>query len=451
MMVMCPMKKILVTDHYPLNKGIAAILTTALNSLQKYIPDANFTVLSYFPETTRTPFPAKVFHEILTIYPTKKPTKKLLAMGKVLLVLTTTMIWALCRRINASLADLFIKISDAEKLEILREYAEADIVVSVGGILDPSGGSTGYGALSQLYSIFLAKILLKKPVVMYAYSILEKEKAHIVYKMLANFTLNKVDLITTRDKTSIENLRKLGVTKPPIYATADPAIVLCPEKKANIEKILTREGITKEKPLIGVTVSDFFTYYSLQYHYPGSSDPYIQHKKYMRTLAQVADYVIDKLDAFVIFVPMEMNLAGFTVDDRPFIQKIVKMMEHEENFKTILGDYTPEELEGIFAQMDLLIGTRMHSLLLAAAVYTPLIAIAYESKVRAFMERINQRKWVCNLQGIDANEIRTMIDELWPVRRHVSRDIETQVKVLQTDALISAKMIAKILYRQNEI
>jgi polysaccharide pyruvyl transferase WcaK-like protein len=445
------MKRILVVDHYPLNKGIAAILTTALTSLQKYIPDADFTVLSYFPEATRTPCKAKILHEILTIYPTKKPARKLLAMGKILWTVGATVAWSLCRKIDTYLADSFIKILDAEKLEILKEYARADIVVSAGGILDPSGGSTGYGSLSQLYGIFLAKILLKKPVVMYAYSILEKEKAHTVYKLLANLTLNRVDLITTRDKISIENLKKLGATKPSVYATADPALLLLPEKRVRIEKILTRERIPKEKFLIGITVSDFFTHYSLQYHYPGSSDPYAQHKKYVETLAQVADYVIERLGVFVIFVPMEMNLKGFTVDDRSLIQNIVKMMKHKEDAKMIRGDYTPEEIEGIFGQMSLLIGTRMHSLILAAAVNTPMIAIAYESKVGAFMERINQGKWVCDLQGIDAKEIKTKIDTLWPLREHIREEIRTQVKILQTYALSSAKMVAKMLSHQNKV
>ena len=445
------MKRILVTDHYPLNKGIAAILTTALISLQKYIPDASFTVLSYFPKATRTPCKAKVLHEILTMYPTKRLTKKILDMMRILCDVAMSMTWAICQKIDANLADLLVQILEEEKRDVLREYAKADIVVSVGGILDPSSGSTGYGVFSLLYSIFFAKILLKKPVVMYAYSILEKEKAHAAYKLLAKFVLNKVDLITTRDEKSIENLKKLGVTRPTVYATADPALLLHPEKKARIEKILTMEGISRKKPLVGITVSDFFTHYSLQYHYPGSSDPYIQHRQYMETLAEVADYVIDKLDAFVIFVPMEMNLAGFTVDDRPFIHKIVKLMEHKENFKILLGDYTPEELQGIFEQMDLLIGTRMHSLLLAAAVHTPMIAIAYESKVRAFMERINKGKWVCNLQGINANEIKAMIDALWPIRERVSEEIETPVKVLQKHALTSAKLISKMILHQNEV
>lgn len=450
LLVTCLVKRIVVTDHYPLNKGIAAILTATLRSLQKYIPDANFTVLSYFPETARTPCKAKVLHEILVMYPTKKPAQKLLGMGKILWDVATTMTWAICRKISTSMADFFIKFFDAEKREILREYAKADIIVSAGGILDPSSGSTGYGALSQLYSIFFAKVLLKKPVVMYAYSFLEKRRAHTAYRLLTKFVLNSADLITTRDETSIKNLRELGIIKPLIYVTADPALLLRPEKKDNIEKILAKERIAKEKPLIGITVSDFFTHYSLQYHYPGSSNPYIQHKKYMKTLAQVADYVIDNLDTFVVFVPMEMlPPAGIIVDDRPLIQKIVQMMEHKENVKVIVGDYTPEELQGIFGQMDLLIGTRMHSILLATAVHTPMIAIAYESKVSAFMNRINQGEWVCNLQGIDANKMKTMINALWPIREHIRRKIETQVKVLQRYALDSAKMVAKMLLHQN--
>lgn len=443
-------KRILVTDHYPLNKGIAAILTTTLKSLRKTIPDASFTVLSYFPEATQTPCKAKVIHQILVMYPTRKPAQKLLSMGKVLWDVAMIMIWAVCRKMNTNLADFFIKIFDAEKREILKEYAKADIVVSAGGILDPSTGSTGYGALSQLYNIFLAKVLLKKPVVMYAYSFLEKRGAHTAYKLLAKFALDTVDLITVRDETSKENLRELGITKPTVHVAADPALLLRPEKKDRIEEILVKERVAKGKPLIGITVSDFFTYYSLQYHYPSSSDPYIQHKKYMKTLAQVADYMIDNLNTFVVFVPMEMlPPPGIIVDDRPLIQKIVHMMEHKENVKVIVGDYTPEELQGIFGQMDLLIGTRMHSILLAAAVHTPMIAIAYESKVRAFMKRINQGKWVCNLQGIDAKEMKTMINALWPIRERIHKKIEMHVKVLQKYALASAKMVAKMLLNQN--
>ena len=68
--------------------------------------------------------------------------------------------------------------------------------------------------------------------------------------------LNKVALITLREEVSLEYLMKLGVNKPPIYVTADPAFLLKSAPEGRITEILNAEGIKiGTRPVIGVTLS----------------------------------------------------------------------------------------------------------------------------------------------------------------------------------------------------
>ncbi|MFH1415733.1 MAG: polysaccharide pyruvyl transferase family protein, partial [Elusimicrobiota bacterium] len=51
----------------------------------------------------------------------------------------------------------------------------------------------------------------------------------------------------------------------------------------------------------------------------------------------------------------------------------------------------PEELADILSKLDLLIGMRLHSLILGALVNIPMLGVGYDPKVREF----------CNLAGIE--------------------------------------------------
>ena len=60
--------------------------------------------------------------------------------------------------------------------------------------------------------------------------------------------LNQLDAITLREPVSYEELKKMGVTNPPIQITSDPAILLDPVPAKDVDRIMAEENIPTDKP-----------------------------------------------------------------------------------------------------------------------------------------------------------------------------------------------------------
>ncbi|MBN3032683.1 MAG: polysaccharide pyruvyl transferase family protein [Candidatus Saganbacteria bacterium] len=105
---------------------------------------------------------------------------------------------------------------------LLRELLACDVLISGGGSLFQDATSARslwyYAAVVRL-----AKLLGRK-VMIFAQGVGPLRGAF--NRRLAGGVLNGTDLITLRDKESLHELRRLNVTRPPAFVTADPAFLL---------------------------------------------------------------------------------------------------------------------------------------------------------------------------------------------------------------------------------
>ena len=106
--------------------------------------------------------------------------------------------------------------------------------------------------------------------------------------------LERVDVVTVRERARAQVLEEAGVHRE-IVVTADPALLLEPEP-------LPRGGARARRPqgrrrLIGMSVRE-----------PGVAAPDIDQKDYHALLANAADFMVDRYDADMVFVPMERSM-----------------------------------------------------------------------------------------------------------------------------------------------
>jgi len=106
--------------------------------------------------------------------------------------------------------------------KIITELFQTDVFISGGGTLFQNATSN-HSFLYYIGLVWLAKILRKK-VMIFAQGF--GPLSGRINRFLARSILNKADLITLRDKDSLNSLKGLGVTKPAIKLTADPTFCL---------------------------------------------------------------------------------------------------------------------------------------------------------------------------------------------------------------------------------
>jgi len=419
------MTTILITENYcSSNRGDAAILTSMISALKKHIPNAEFTVLSHYPNVI------KIMHKIDSLRPIIVTSGGYINILLAMLKMTQYLLWALMQRCGFNLRLLI----DKEKLEILKKHAEADIIIFVGG----GNYNDNYrpAIFGRLYGIFLSKIL-KKPVVLYAHSIGPFNT--FVYKHLAKLVFNEVDLITLRDSESKKVLDELRVHKPPVYVTADSAFNLSVIDADMAKELLLKEGINvNDRPLVSISVRKWGFY--------NTANVSGGHKSYIHVMAQLADYLVAKINATIVFMSTSTDLGGYRNDDRIVAREVISMMKYAGNAKIVEGEYGPEELKGMFGQMDMHIGTRMHSNIFALSMGVPVVAIAYEFKTNGLMQSFDLEKYVCDIENINFKELCTKIDDVW-INRYslVNQKIKPTTRRLQKRSLKNAELTKHLL------
>ena len=308
------MQRVLVSGYYGFgNAGDEAILIAIVDSLKKLKKNIEITALSADPLKTREDY-----------------------------------------GINAVLR--------TNPIAIIREISRADLVISGGGGLlqdVTSNRSIPY----YLFILYLAKRLNKK-VMFYANGVgpVFREMNKGMIKLVGNM----VDLITVRDEQSKNELENLGVAKPPIIVTADPAFVLKPIHDERGYSLLNELNISlaKDRPRIGVSVRPWNL------------------NKSREIIAQACDYLAKSHNADIIFLPMQYP------NDYYESLEVMKLMK--ESATIIPEAMDPRELLWLCGKMDIIFGMRLHALIFGAMNKVPLVGLAYDPKVEYFLERVGQ-------------------------------------------------------------
>ena len=244
---------------------------------------------------------------------------------------------------------------------LLKAIKHCDVLISGGGSLLQDVTSKN-GILYYLGIIKLAQMLGKK-VIVYAQGIgpvNEPRNRNLTAKIL-----NKVQAITVRDFDSRDELINMGVYRE-ILVCVDPVLgIAADEIDASWgSTVLKQAGIDAEKKVLMVAARNWM-----------HSD------HFFKEIAQSCDAMVQQ-GWQVVFVPFHYP------EDVEAGQKIVALMQQPA--LGLEGNYSPQETMSILKNADLIMGMRLHSLIMGAALLKPLVGLSYDPKVTSFMQLLRQ-------------------------------------------------------------
>ena len=231
-------------------------------------------------------------------------------------------------------------------VETIRELLRSDGVVSGGGGLLQDRTSTR----SVLYyaGVMLLGVALRRPVYVYAQGIgpIEGRLARAV----AGLALRRASYVSVRDQGSLDAARALGADA--VEVAADPAIGLSPAAARP----------PSGRPIIVVAVRPAPGWAQLEEGFVAA----------LRKLGEGHRL------AFVAMHPAQ---------DGPLATRLAARVGPYAS----VADYADlEELMGRIGSAALVIGMRLHALILAAAAGVPFVALSYDPKVDAFAKAVQQ-------------------------------------------------------------
>jgi polysaccharide pyruvyl transferase CsaB len=230
--------------------------------------------------------------------------------------------------------------------------------------------------------------------------------------------------IALRDRDSIELLTKTGLSKAQVQLTADPVLAMRGMPPGRADEILLAEGLNPLLPLLGVSIRPWRSWYEKQL------------KSFTSVICQFAKSV----GAQVVFIPFQpdqdtwiCNEAAYSMQCRP--------QECIPDIRVIQGNYSPLEIHSLIGRMDMIVGMRLHALIMAASNRVPAVGIVYDPKVRSFSEMVGY-PFIGSVTALSQSDLfHDYLQQVWSQREILSDRLNQEMPLLE-DRVYEALRIA---------
>ena len=172
-------------------------------------------------------------------------------------------------------------------------------------------------------------------------------------------------------------------------------------------------------------------------------------ERVLSELAGALDTLVEHHGARVQFIPFR-SVQGD--DDAEVCADLAGRMAQAPDVRVLPVPASPEAAGELVARSQLVVGTRLHSLILAAAAAVPAFGLDYMPKVRFFAERVGASRHTADLEraaapGHLARELTGALEE----RAERRRRLERISGLLSRLALLDGELLASLLGRPERL
>ncbi|MEB3284151.1 MAG: polysaccharide pyruvyl transferase CsaB [Candidatus Sericytochromatia bacterium] len=243
--------------------------------------------------------------------------------------------------------------------------------------------------------------------------------------------LSRVDSITVRDPASRDLLIECGLRSKEISLTVDPVLASKPQAADLTDALWEQWGLNRVRPVVAVSIRPWPAWLEKQL------------KAFSAVLAQCAR----AWDAQILLLPFHKPGDDWLLEElshclaaRPEGQKPVVVMAKQA--------LTAKEMLGVLGRVDLLIGMRLHALIMAAAASTPAIGIIYDPKIEAFA-RLANLPTIPSVESLaDSAELQSALHQAW-ARRGALRSHLQSLRAAWTEAAMKNSQLAVDIARRS--
>lgn len=402
---------LMINVHSARNLGDDAIMTATLQKIARVHPNHQITVAAGDPESWRK-------YDSIAVVPSLAhwggdPAQGAWRQRFWLLPLQLVLLGGLaiaCRHFHRR-----VKIGADWLQQLLAAYYAADVVLSCGG-----GNFYAYRPLSPAFlwstlSVAFA-LWLGKPVIMLPQSF--GPVAGNAQRLLLVQVLNRVTALFVRDERSLNFLQTelAGLHIRP-YLLPDLAFGLETSAYAPVE-MKAEDNLTIH---IGITAIDF------QQQNPNFS----LQAAYEDTLISAIRRLADR-HPIQVYVIAQCTGPSRDQDDRPVAARIHTRLCEKRIVATLVDEIQDaQNLVKYFQRMTVVIGTRMHSGILALTAGVPTVLIGYQPKAQGMMEMIGMSRYVLAIDALSDDQLYTRVEELLQNRDQLTLTITERVHELR--------------------
>lgn len=403
------MKILILNGYSDSNKGDLAITEATVSALKEVHSPSSITIHSVFPEKDPDfSYHNRFMHEngveireMVVPSPYIKQDTTIVDNFLALYRLFASYFCLLLYRVG--LGSLVRRLS-VRKYNSLQDFFSADLVYMKGGqfIYNDQGGLRGLLYLFRM----LTPLYLRKNI-----TILGQSIGPIKGRVGSWLT-----------KSALARAKKIYSREEDTYRYLTNSL-----KLNNVDKIpdlaffysLSREDLLdKGEGKVGITV--------VNWSFPESNKKEEHLANYKSSMVSAINHLIGEYGYRVDLVP-QVTVKHHGHSDMDLINEIYREVG-SENLNIVTGDLSPKEMVRLYAGYEFVIGTRLHSCILALCAGTPVIAIKYQGyKTDGVMNEVGLKNYVLDIYALERQSIIEKIVLLMKERTVLNKRIEENV------------------------
>lgn len=388
-------KRLLIAGYYGFNNlGDEAILTALLQALRAQDPYMQFTVVSGDPDQTATAYDVE-------------------AVG-----------W-----------------NDIAALTAAAESADA-IILGGGGLFQDYWGvptqtmlMPDQHGMAYFMAFPLLAALLDKPFALYALGVgpLRTDEG----RAFTRAAFEAAGRASVRDAESRSLMIALGVEPDRLIQSADPAFLLESEPSERSADLFSSLRLTEKSAFrLGVALRAW--------------DIGVDQEAWTAQTAAALDRFIDEIQAEVLFIPFQVGGDALS-NDRAVSEQVRQQMRH--GGRVLIADQVDRasDMLSLLGSCDLILGMRLHSILLAAVVGVPSVGLIYDPKVRQAMNGLGLSDLAHDLDSLSADALLQSLRDAHAERDELSSRVRTHAETLAQMARADAMALYDWLQNPTKV
>lgn len=410
------MKSILIVNlHSAQNAGDYALLQLSLAELHAHFPQHTITLSANDPASFRLPDQRERVIPSFFYWMQGASSRPIRILSSFWLFVCSILA-ALVHRTTGRIP--FLPVPAAQR-ESIRAYFDAGLVASCpGNFLYSRSYQAGLPLLLTIYTIAYAWVA-GKPIFMLPQTIGPIRRRW--ERLILAWLLHRVQMILVRDSLSRDYLQELGIPDARCFLLADMAFQPPSEDISPGLQLLREFAIDPDlhRPLLGLTAINW-----------GAQDPaFTDQEAYETALADTIQRFLQEQQGYAVIFA---QVCGPTPadDDRIPARRIKAQLANSEVASRVVvadGVFPPAALRAAYAQVDLFIGSRLHSNIFALSEEIPVLAIAYQMKTLGVMQMLDMAEWVIDIDRVDQGRLSALYSRIWPERQALRAQIPGRV------------------------
>jgi len=409
---------LLINIHSSRNAGDAALLLATLQQLRQNFPGCLITLAMDDPDPD-----LKDVRIVESISAWVKSTSKggwtSWRIWNLLLLPLTTLVPVLTYRLFSR--PLYILTPRKLRLTI-QSYLRADLIVSKPGGFLYSAGS-GLVFLIIIFTLALAW-MVRKPFYIFPQSFGPFDSKW--EGQVLRWILNKARIVMVREPVSLELLHKTNLHHPHLVLLPDIAFTFQGAPRLVAQRWLYEHGIdpARKQPLLGLTVINW----------GAQNRNFKRQMEYEDAYGEAIRFFVSQLGGRAILFPQVTGPSDDSDDRVPARRIVSNLADISDSILLVESQPPPELIKTLYGQMDIFVGTRMHSNIFALSEGVPVIAIGYMHKTKGISKMLKMDEWVLDIQEINPKELKNKLATLWQDREILKTQINSLLPLLVKDA-----------------